>query len=383
MGVAGFFPFLASKAPAAVCFLDSPDLVRGKRLGLDAPAVLHRARAAWPYGLSYVTYLAERLLWLRDLSCTPLFVFDGEQARAAKLPETGRREARRKHEEELHALWLERQARAESWEEAELCRCHAARHARGAARVGAQERAIAQQLLDALGLRWCVAPGEAECYLATLQLTGRIDEIVTEDSDALVCGATSIIRNFWGLAESGGAQPAAASPSAWRAQKVTLLPLLTSLGIDQHLLRTAAVLAGCDFAPKLRNVGLVKALRAATACSGDLEASLRALGKTQEAEDAATVEAFETARALLSDPDAQSAVSDLAASSGAVSERKLALLLSVLEAAGDPGGLRIVLAPPAPPVPLRDLLPRGTADVGAAAQAACEDERPAKRARAT
>ena len=40
------------------------------------------------------------------------------------------------------------------------------------------------------------APGDAEAELARLNVEGRIDAIITEDSDALAFGASAVIRMY-------------------------------------------------------------------------------------------------------------------------------------------------------------------------------------------
>ncbi|KAA1474332.1 hypothetical protein DENSPDRAFT_873329 [Dentipellis sp. KUC8613] len=52
-----------------------------------------------------------------------------------------------------------------------------------------------QKLLDIYGMEWRLAEGEAEAELARLNESGVIDAIMTDDVDALVFGARTIIRN--------------------------------------------------------------------------------------------------------------------------------------------------------------------------------------------
>ncbi|KAH8089014.1 PIN domain-like protein, partial [Filobasidium floriforme] len=50
-------------------------------------------------------------------------------------------------------------------------------------------------LLDDMGIEYWTAPGEAEAELAQLSKLGKIDAVLTDDVDALVFGATKILRN--------------------------------------------------------------------------------------------------------------------------------------------------------------------------------------------
>ncbi|KAL6304644.1 PIN domain-like protein [Sparassis latifolia] len=58
-----------------------------------------------------------------------------------------------------------------------------------------------QKLLDAFGYEWRVAPGEAEAELAKLNQLGIVDAVLTDDSDALIFGARTVIRNYKADAE--------------------------------------------------------------------------------------------------------------------------------------------------------------------------------------
>ncbi|ODO03480.1 hypothetical protein L198_02327 [Cryptococcus wingfieldii CBS 7118] len=50
-------------------------------------------------------------------------------------------------------------------------------------------------LLDSCGLEWWNAPGEAEAELAVMNRQGKIDAILSDDADALLFGATCLLRN--------------------------------------------------------------------------------------------------------------------------------------------------------------------------------------------
>ncbi|WWC85333.1 uncharacterized protein L201_000196 [Kwoniella dendrophila CBS 6074] len=50
-------------------------------------------------------------------------------------------------------------------------------------------------LLDVCGLEWWNAPGEAEAELAIMNRQGKIDAVLSDDVDALLFGATCVLRN--------------------------------------------------------------------------------------------------------------------------------------------------------------------------------------------
>ena len=52
------------------------------------------------------------------------------------------------------------------------------------------------ELLDTLGVSWVQAAGEAEFAAARLNAEGKVDAIITDDSDAFCFGAVNVLRNF-------------------------------------------------------------------------------------------------------------------------------------------------------------------------------------------
>ena len=357
MGVTRFFATVSSTAPRAIEPLVSSDALKKKRIGVDAPVLLHSARAGQPFGLAYLSYLAERLLWLRSLECPTLFVFDGPAAAAEKQLERTKRAESKAASEQRKELWIARLQENPEWDEALHCRAKVAQYVRATVNVGEAERALMKRLIVALGFSWKEAPGEAEQHLALLQVRGHIDEVVTEDSDALVCGARSIIRSFWSLQFGND------------AHRVSSSAILQGLSIDATVLRTAAVLAGCDFAPKVRNAGLTRALKAARLHPGDVCACLRALKKNEEAECAQTVQALEHAMKLLSIDLSLPDTAFDRASFEPTDDQALADLVQSLEEAEEPWALRALLLS-CTRVELRELVPCGWLERGAEDQEA-------------
>ncbi|WVQ78209.1 hypothetical protein IAT38_000292 [Cryptococcus sp. DSM 104549] len=71
------------------------------------------------------------------------------------------------------------------------------RNQRVAGGFGTMDRHSKQfkEILDVCGLEWWNAPGEAEAELAIMNKQGKIDLILSDDVDALVFGATCVLRN--------------------------------------------------------------------------------------------------------------------------------------------------------------------------------------------
>lgn len=337
MGISCFFQVVRDKAPSAIEYLDGEEW-KDKRLGVDAPVLLHRARAASSDAWTYLSYIVDQLRWLRTLGVKVLFVFDGD-ALLEKSVERQRRKTGRDTQAQEADKWAAKLETATEWEEIANCQSRVERCRRAAATVSDHERQWMQRILDSHGAPWCRAPHEAETFLAALQRQNMIDEIVTEDSDAIVAGAHSILRNFWSLRWSGAG---ADNGMARLPQRVRTEPLLRTFNLDAACMRTAAALAGCDFAPKLRNVGFIRALRVVATHRTDMATCLRGLKHPDVANVPDLLSAYTTAVLLLEAPALGS--SELAlvpvASLLEVDPAAAARLVEEAEALGEPWALR-------------------------------------------
>ena len=357
MGVDGFFPLVAELSPLAVEILERPPPLEGRTVGVDVAMLLHRARSSCSLPWAYLPYVCDRLRWLLDMGADVLCVFDGEHP-AEKEEEVQKRAARTASAEAALRDVRAEMERSRDWEVLDTLRAKEERCARSCARPGLEDKEAAWRLGTALGVRCWRAPGEAEAALALLQRRGLIDEIITEDSDTLVCGATSILRNFWSL----HSQDSVPRSRALAPQRVVLSSVLSALKLDQHSLRTACVLAGCDFAPKLRNVGFKKALKAVRQHGPSLNACLCALKHADVSTDRAQLARFERAVHLLDSERVATPDTTLPERRPPAppSRQELARILEEVESAGEPwhlrASLRDILAParrvaiPFPPI---------------------------------
>ncbi|KAF7983636.1 hypothetical protein HWV62_20576 [Athelia sp. TMB] len=108
----------------------------------------------------------------------------------------------------------------------------------------------AQSLIKAFGFQYIIAPGEAEALLASMNMAGIIDAVVTTDSDAFVFGAATVIQT-WKLNQDRG------MVKIFRTANI-------QEKVDQHLTNGGfllyALLAGGDYDKGLQNCGAGTAL---------------------------------------------------------------------------------------------------------------------------
>ena len=61
--------------------------------------------------------------------------------------------------------------------------------------ISSQEREDVKQMLRLMGIPVIQAPGEAEAQASYMNKIGKVDAVCTEDTDCLVFGATTMIRD--------------------------------------------------------------------------------------------------------------------------------------------------------------------------------------------
>jgi len=97
------------------------------------------------------------------------------------------------------------------------------------------------------GLPVIVAPSDAEAQGAVMCAHNQVEYIATNDYDALLFGAPAIIRNF--------------NFSNREMELLSLQDVLNALNLSQEQLIDLAILAGTDYNPKIKGIGINKALK--------------------------------------------------------------------------------------------------------------------------
>ena len=111
---------------------------------------------------------------------------------------------------------------------------------------------------------YLVAPYEADGQLGYLARKGLVDMIVTDDTDLMACGASSILYKFsdWGLNHgvSGGVISGGVTGQLFLRSRLGCTPSpLSLLDFSDVMLATMFVAAGCDYCKNLKGIGIVTA----------------------------------------------------------------------------------------------------------------------------
>ena len=126
-----------------------------------------------------------------------------------------------------------------------------------------KEVALFKELLQALGIPYHEAPGEAEAQCAAMAKSGVVDVVWSEDSDTLMFGCPILLRNHM---EGRNEKSKTKSKTHVQVHKSSILE--EQYGIDQNGMRMFALLVGCDYnVSGLRGCGPAIATKVAKALS--------------------------------------------------------------------------------------------------------------------
>jgi len=213
----------------------------GRRVGIDAYSWLHKGAHSCAKDLCtgqptdrYVRYFQNRLEMLKHHEVIPVVVFDGDRL-PLKATEESERQRRRK----------EYLAKGKSALAA--CKHDEAEEAfRRAIEVTPQMAFSVIQLCDQMNIEFIVAPYEADAQLAYMSLQGDIDAVISEDSDLFVYGVSKLLLKVDKFGEG----------DLLDSNKLPALRDPDFTYFTRDMIVYMCVLAGCDFFPGIRGVGV-------------------------------------------------------------------------------------------------------------------------------
>ena len=256
MGVNGLWAFLKKRCPDAFRDVTTADM-QGQRLALDAPMLLTTCLIVTaedaPESEWIEDFVRLSIRKLQDISASVVVVFDGV-APVEKQHARGKRE--KNHSNAIAKL---KKCRMECADDEETIR----RAVRATTRITASQRKLMWRVFDDLGYDVVIAAGEGERCAAEMTQRGLVSGVVTEDGDALVCGATKVFRGICSTSHA--------------AKVVSLDVILDVLRITPRQFQWLAVLSGTDFHPGIYKIGPTKALQLVQAHDGDDKAFVDSL----------------------------------------------------------------------------------------------------------
>ncbi|KAI9779110.1 MAG: Rad2 nuclease [Peltula sp. TS41687] len=241
MGITGLLPLL--KSIQRTCILK---VFAGQTIGVDAYGWLHKGAIACAVDLAlgrhttkFVEYAMHRVRMLQHFGVVPFLVFDGDYL-PSKAPTEALRASKREQSKRLGLELLQRGKTAQAYQELQK-----------AIDVTPE---MAGQLIEELrreGVKFIVAPYEADAQLAYLERKGVISGVISEDSDLLVFGVNCLITKLDQYGEC----------IVINRADFTACTDISLVGWSDAEFRQMAILSGCDYLANINQMGLKTAYR--------------------------------------------------------------------------------------------------------------------------
>lgn len=239
MGVKRLSAHLHKQAPHVYRPVLDPQAFRGKHLVVDVSIYMHKFAylkdAADTCGAFIDKFLVQHAALMAEGAGRVTYVFDGPSP-VIKRAEQQRRTAAR----------VEVEARAAAADPGTEAGAQLQR--RVAAVIKPWHYATLKAKLAAMDVPYVQAVGEAEKCMAWMCAAGAADVAVTEDIDAVVCGAPVVLRGVH------------MSLAGDKVHEVRLADVLAALELTYEQLVDFSILCGCDFSGTLPGIGPVRAL---------------------------------------------------------------------------------------------------------------------------
>lgn len=278
MGIRNFYDFIKRRAPEQIveCMLKDFD---GYRVAIDTSVYLYTyIRSAGP--INWVGMFLNLILTLKRAGLRLIFVFDGKAPPEKDNERKQRRLTLQKSVERLNEiksmhlsilnngpinieqiraiLRVKIESDGINWTDRDTTLYYlnetVEKLERQTLPITPEYAKIAQRFLDALGMPWFQAKGEAETTCALMACRGCVDCVLTEDTDVMVYGTTMMLSKL-----------------RLREEKVAclqIIPLLESVGMTLEQFRDLCIMLGCDYNHRVKmwnktkkvSIGVVRAI---------------------------------------------------------------------------------------------------------------------------
>jgi flap endonuclease-1 len=252
MGIKGIKNLIKKFAPEAFQTINL-NLLRGKTICIDSSIFLYKFRYVYNTDNFHILGFLNLIVKFRDHGIKCIFVFDGKPPQAKSETLKQRREKKEKIKERI--VVLKNKVHAPEFfdsdpedepqtSEGETLSLEIERLERTLLNVSRQHSLDVIELLKSIGIPFFVAVSEAEKACVYLQKHGYADHVLTEDTDCLTFGSSSVIfakGNTYTLC--------------------TLNRILNDLNLTQNEFIDLCILCGCDYTGTIPKVGPATALK--------------------------------------------------------------------------------------------------------------------------
>lgn len=219
----------------------------GTTLGIDGYAWLHRAACSCAYELAmdlptekYLKFFIKRFNMLKSFGVEPYLVFDGDSINVKSETNAKRREKRHANKELAMKLWNSGNRR------------NAMDYFQKCVDITPEMAKCVIDYCKNNGIKYVVAPFEADPQMVYLEKIGVIQGIISEDSDLLIFGCRRLITKLNDYGEC----------IEICRDDFKKIPSKFPIGqLNDSEIRMMVCLSGCDYTSGIPRIGLIKAIK--------------------------------------------------------------------------------------------------------------------------
>jgi len=259
MGIKNLKALLKKHAPGSITSINLESL-RGSKICIDSSILLYKYRYIYLGDNFHVVGFLNKILELMNYDIIPIFIFDGKPPDAKMDILKKRKELKIKNEEKLEQLKEklnfvlppnlfinsdsddDTSGNAEEVKEFNTVLKEIEKLEKNSKNINKKHSLELMELFETLGVPFLQAPGEAEQLCAYLQKNGKVDYILTEDTDCLTFGGSNILftkgRDYF---------------------LCSLEIILEKLSLTLNEFVDLCILCGCDYTSTIPGIGPVKA----------------------------------------------------------------------------------------------------------------------------
>jgi len=246
MGIKGLKAIIKKHAPESFTEVTLASL-RGSRICIDSSILLYKFRYTYNSDNFHILGFLHKIIEFNDYDIKCIFVFDGKPPEAKKAVLNKRKERVVKQKEELQLL---KETHSEEFIDSD-------NETETFVRIKTLEKLTrpitkfhsteVMELLKSIGIPFFVSDSEAEKACVYLQNNNFVDYILTEDTDSLTFGGSSVLFG--------------SKLNKFKFMKVDLEKVLKGLELTYPEFIDFCILSGCDYTCTIPRIGPVTALK--------------------------------------------------------------------------------------------------------------------------
>jgi flap endonuclease-1 len=237
MGIRSLNTLIKKYSPESIAE-NNVDFYSGKKVAIDCSILIYKYVHMQKVPNSHIIGFANRVNYYLKNNILPVFVFDGTPPDAKKNVLQKRQNIRKKIQDKIDDCKL---TLDNATTDAEKCKAHAELEKLSSQVVYVNKYHISEckEFLDSIGIPYIQSTGEAEKTCVYLQKINKVDYVVSDDTDTLTFGCTSVLK----------------TNIKDKIYQINLESILSGFQMTYDEFVDFCILSGCDYCPYIPSVG--------------------------------------------------------------------------------------------------------------------------------